>query len=597
MEFEACFQYPIDAGKLLLKKARIRRTLKENLQSPIKKRIAVLGGSTTKEVVDQLELFLLFHGIEPEFYESEYDQFWQDAVFGNERLDAFSPDIVYLHTSWRNIPELPTLGESEAAIEEKLAGCLSHFEQAWRTLEEKFSCPIIQNNFDRPNYRLLGNRDVWDFHGRSNFISRLNQRLYQYAAEHRNFYINDLDFLAADFGLSQWSDPFYWHMYKYAMHLNAIPLLASSVASIIKAIFGKNKKALVLDLDNTLWGGVIGDDGQEGIAIGPEVPEGQVFSEFQGYCKALKGLGVVLMVNSKNEPENALLGLNHPDGTLRPEDFVAIKANWQPKNLNTRELAQELQLGADSFVFMDDNPAEREIVQKDIPGIAVPQPQRPEEYIRFLDRGGYFETTAISAEDGKKTEMYRANGERARQMSACASFEEYLESLAMVADIHPFDSISVSRLAQLTNKSNQFNLTTLRCTEEDISEMKDSDRYITLQGSLQDKFGDNGIVSVVAGEILGAELHIRLWLMSCRVLKRGMEDAMMEKLVSLAREAGLERIVGYYYPTAKNAMVKEFYLPYGFTVSGEAEREGTRWSLDLDKFTLPKHYIGHKTNG
>ena len=312
----------------------------------------------------------------------------------------------------------------------------------------------------------------------------------------------------------------------------------------------------------------------------------------QSYCKALKSLGVILAVNSKNEEENARLGLMHPDGILRPEDFVAIKANWKPKDENIRQLALELNLGADSFVFADDNPAEREIVEMQVPGVDVPALTSVDRYIEVIDHGGFFETTTLSEEDLKKTELYRANSQRMQEVQAFASYEEYLDSLQMQATIKSFDAISISRIAQLTNKSNQFNLTTLRCNEDEIRAMQtQNDSWVTLQGRLEDKFGDNGIVSVVAGEILDSELHMRLWLMSCRVLKRGMEDAMMEKVIEVAQQRGIRRIFGYYYPTAKNAMVQNFYLAYGFRCTHSTESGNSVWELEVDAYTHKNLHI------
>lgn len=594
MEYDEYFQYPIDSVKLLAKKKRIKRYFNENLKNPIRKKIAILGGSTTDEVVDQMELFLLKNGISAEFYQSEYNQYWQDAMFGNEVLDVFQPDVIYIHTSWRNILNFPVIGDDAETVQAKLTETYHHFEIAWNRLREKFSCPIIQNNFERPDHRLMGNRDIWDPCGKSNFISQLNQKFYKFAAKNRDFYINDIDYLAADFGLTKWNDAFYYHMYKYAMHLNAIPLVANNVVHIIKSLYGKNKKVLALDLDNTLWGGVIGDDGQEGIAIGQETPEGQVFAEFQKYCKSLKDIGVILAVNSKNEESNALLGLNHPSGILRPNDFVSIKANWQPKDANIVNIAADLNLGVDSFVFVDDNPMERDIVKTQIRGVAVPAIEDAEHYIEVVDHEGYFETTVISDEDLKKTEMYHANKQREAQQQSYSDYGEYLDSLQMVATIQPFDDVAVSRIAQLTNKSNQFNLTTLRCSEDDIRHMKDSPDYITLLGSLADKFGDNGIVAITSGEILADELHIRLWLMSCRVLKRGMEDAMMESLVALCKARNVKRLIGYYYPTAKNAMVKTFYEPYGFVLQEENDRGDSKWMLDIENYISQKNHIAVK---
>ena len=579
-----CFNYPLDSKMLLRKKIRIKRELLGSNATFIEKRIAVLGGSTTNEIVDQLELFLLNYGIKPIFYQSEYAQYWQDAMFSNEELDNFKPDIVYVHTNWRNIAIFPTTASTKEEVDDLLENTFNHFVVMWDKLMERFQCPIIQDNFDRPAWRLLGNRDIYDYRGRTNFIFRLNQKLYQYADNHKAFFVNDVDYLAASYGLDTWSNPLYWHMYKYSLCLDAIPYLAKSVADIIKSIYGKNKKVLVCDLDNTLWGGVVGDDGVEGIQVGPEVPIGQVYSEFQQYVKELKSIGVLLAVNSKNDRDNALAGLNHPDGLLTPDDFVSIKANWENKDLNMQTIAVELNLGVDSFVFIDDNPTEREIIKQSGFGIAVPLMDKVENYTKAVDKNGYFEVTSLSADDLSRVEMYKANAKRVQLQENAGNYEDFLKSLNMKATIRGFEPIYIQRIAQLTNKSNQFNLTTLRCSESDINKMQASDDYICLYGKLEDKFGDNGVVSIVAGQIENKELHMRLWLMSCRVLKRGMEDAMLDTLVQDAKSCELETIIGYYYPTPKNNMVREFYKRMGFYLVSEDEKGNTIWKLDLSSY-------------
>lgn len=557
----------------------------------IYKKIAILGGSTTNEIADQLELFLLHYGIKAEFYQSDYGQYWQDSIFGNHHLEAFRPDLIYIHTSWRNIRQFPTVINTKEEVEDMVEKEYQYFESMWLALDQRMHCPIIQNNFDRPNYRLMGNRDIWDYRGRSNYISRLNQKFYSYAQIHDNFYINDLEFIAQDFGLAEWGNSRYWHMYKYAMCFNAIPYVADSIAKIIKSLYGKNKKVLAVDLDNTLWGGIVGDDGVEGIQIGQEMPKGQVFYEFQNYLKDLQQIGVVLAVDSKNEVENALAGLNHPDGILKPDDFVKIMANWEPKDHNLVVMANDLSLGIDSFVFVDDNPAERELVSAQLPEIAVPEMDRAENYICILDHEGFFETTVLSKEDINKTEKYRAKSEAKQQMALFKSYEEYLQSLQMKAVIEDFKPINIQRIAQLTNKSNQFNLTTLRCSEDDIREMQKNDHYICLCARLFDKFGDHGLVIVTVGEIIGVELHIKLLLMSCRVLKRGLEDMIMNAIVNMAKEKGLEKMMGYYYPTVKNNMVKMFYSDMGFQKKSEDERGNTVWEIELKKYVPKKTFI------
>lgn len=597
-------EYPFD-GELILKKSKkLKRALLESRTDFLEKKIAVLGGSTTHDIIRILELFLLDQGIRPVFYESEYAQYWQDVMFDNPRLAAFMPDLIFIHTSNRNIASYPSIRDQEEQVEALLSEQYGHFQAMWEKIESVYRCPVIQNNFEYPFYRLFGNQDQVYLQGRSRFVNRLNDLFYRYALEHENFYIHDINYLSASYGLDRWADPFYWHMYKYACCMQAIPAFAFNLSNMIKAVFGKNKKGLSLDLDNTLWGGIVGDDGPENLEIGQETSMGQVFAEFQTYVKAHKDIGVMLTVNSKNEEENALAGLAHPDGVLKPEDFVLIRANWEPKSKNLEETAAELNILPESFVFVDDNPAEREIVKSQVPGVAVPEIGTPEQYIRVLDHSGFFEVTNLSEDDRKRNDMYRANAERKRQQAAFGDYREYLLSLEMQAQIKPFEPMVMARVAQLTNKSNQFNLTTRRYTQGEIEAFAADERYVTRFGRLSDKFGDNGVVSVVIGrkgsledreayrqnklpeEDTGRDvLHLELWLMSCRVLKRDMECAMMDSVVEACRECGIGTIMGYYYPTAKNAMVKDFYRTMGFEKTEETDTGVTVW-----RFEIPADY-------
>ena len=575
-------EYPFDSELILKKSKKMKKLLQSEGSGRIKKNIAVLGGSTTHDIVRILELFLLNHGIEPVFYESEFGQYWEDAVFGNEALTAFSPDIIYFHTSNRNITFWPEMGCSARDTGKQLDRQFEHFKEAWEKAKERWKCPIIQNNMEYPFYRLLGNQDCVMEAGRTAFVNRLNARFAEYAGGHEDFFINDINYQSAVFGLDAWSDPFYWHMYKYALNLKAVPWLSHNIANIIKSIYGKNKKSLVLDLDNTLWGGVVGDDGVENLELGPETSMGQVFAEFQNYVKHLKDIGVVLNIDSKNEEENALAGLNHPDGILKPEDFIVIKANWEQKDQNILKISNELNVLPDSLVFVDDNPAERDIVRLNGQGASVPEIGTPEQYIRVLDHNGYFEVTSLSEDDQKRNEMYRANAMRAQQQESFADYGQYLDSLDMHAVILPFESFYMARIAQLTNKSNQFNLTTRRYTQSEIEKAARDSSKITLYGKLTDKFGDNGVVSVVIGHVEGKTLHIDLWLMSCRVLKRDMEYAMMDELVNVCRQRGIQYIYGYYYPTAKNGMVRNFYHLQGFE-EVENRNGNTIWRFSISE--------------
>ncbi len=578
-------KYPFCADEIISSKRRLLRTLRENLpKTAVPLKIAVLGGYTTSDIVKILELFLLDRGINPTFYESEYAQYFTDAVFPNETLSAFKPDIVFICTSYRNLEEKPAVLEDESSVLEKIEREYARFEKMWESVFEKFSCTIIQNNFELPPERLLGNRETGCAFGMADFIARLNLRLSDYAKSHKNFYIHDVNYLSASYGLKQWHELRHWNLYKYAMSVSAIPEFSYSLANIICSIMGKNKKVLALDLDNTLWGGVIGDDGKAGIEIGKETSEGQSFLRLQEYIKSFKDIGVLLTVCSKNDPENALEGLSHPDGVLRPEDFACIKANWDEKWRNLEQTAAELNLLPESFVFLDDNPAEREIVRAQLPEVTVLDFSDPDECINVLSGCGFFEVTTLSADDAGRNEMYRQNAERAAQEKKFSSYEEFLESLEMRAEIGGFDPVHIPRITQLTNKSNQFNLTTRRFTQSEIEQIASDGEHICLCGRLCDKFGDNGIVSVVIGKIDGEKLHIDLWLMSCRVLKRGMEYAMLNALAECAKSRGLSEIFGYYYPTKKNGMVRELYREFGFQKVSEDEGQNTVWRLAVDDF-------------
>lgn len=577
--------FPFDGKDIIRRRLALRKQLLADGCVRVKKRIAVLGGSTTNHIVSALELFLLNFGIEPEFYLSEYNKFYEDAVFGNPELDSFDPDVIYIHTTSRNLTMLPeSPAETAETVEQKLNDQFAYFKQVWDSLKQHFSCPVIQNNFELPLFRRTGSYDGWSTAGHAAFIQRMNVMLSDYARNTRGLYIHDINYLSAVCGLANWHDAEAWYLYKYAMSTNVIPDFAYSLACIIKSIYGKNHKVIDLDLDNTLWGGVIGDDGQEGIEIGLETAVGQAFSEFQSFIKGYKDYGVLLAVCSKNDEENALLGLNHPCGVLKSTDFVSIKANWEPKDRNIAETAADLSLGLDSFVFIDDNPAECAIIEGQLPMVQTINLSTVHEAMYKLTRSGFFEVTAVSDDDMHRSEMYAANAQRAAQLRSFESYEDYLLSLDMHAVICGFEPVYIQRITQLTNKSNQFNLTTRRYNEDEIQKVSTSPDHICICGRLLDKFGDNGIVSVVIGRCRNRELDIELWLMSCRVLKRDMELAMLDELVRRAKDKGITRINGFYYKTHKNSMVAELYSSFGFTLDKKLDNGDSEWHLDIEGY-------------
>lgn len=594
LDLHKIFTYPYDNDLLMRKQKSIRRKLLAREHGGyIDKRIAILCGSTTDDIKNILELFLLDAGIRPQFYQSEYNKYYEDAVFGNSELDEFQPEIIVVFTSVVNILECPALGDSSNVVRDKHDAEMRRFSQIWEKLSVRYPAAIIiQNNIDLSYETGLGNLDAVESYGMTRFIELLNRSFSDYAATHDNFYLHDLHGLAARIGLSKWHDRFQYYAYKLAMSYDVIPDVSLSLAKIIKGILGKNKKCLVLDLDNTLWGGIIGDDGMENIEIGHETPTAEAYTAFQQYVLGLKARGVILAVCSKNEEDVAKTGFDHPDSVLHVDDFVSFRANWEPKNRNIQAIAEEINIGTDSLVFIDDNPAERQIVRDTMPEVAVPEvdPVDVFSYIRAIEGGGYFEPVTISEDDRKRNASYMENKQRRELAGSMESYDDFLQSLQMEAEIAPFRPMYFDRIAQLTNKSNQFNLTTRRYTRADIEQMANEPQYITLYGRLTDKFGDNGLVSVVIGEKIGDEVHILLWLMSCRVLKRGMEQMMLDVLAERAAADGCKELIGYYYKTVKNKMVSDLYATFGFEKITQ-EGDDTVWKLSLDAYQKQGKFI------
>lgn len=582
--------YPFDSEVILRKKRSIKKELllKNNL---VEKNIAILGGSTTSEIKNILELFLLKNGIQPNFYESEYNKYYEDALFGNAVLDKFNPDVVYIHTTNQNIIKYPELKDSEEDIKILLNNEIQRYKSIWSSLA-KYDCSIIQNNFDYTIDRSLGNLDCYDIHGKTYFINQLNSEFSKEAREIKNLYINDINYLSSYIGLQNWFDKSLWHQAKYAHSFDSIPELAFNISKIINAIFGKTKKCLVLDLDNTCWGGVIGDDGLDGIHIGTETAIAESYTKFQQYVKELKQRGITLAVCSKNDFKNAKEGFEHPESVLMFDDFTSFKANWDPKHQNIIDIAKEINIGIDSLVFIDDNPVERDIVISQVPTVAVPNVGDDViHFIDYIDRNGYFEPISLLVDDINRNKYYEDNKKRAQEQSTFKSYDEFLVSLNMFADIKSFSSIYLDRITQLTNKTNQYNLTTKRYTVGEIENVASNDDYIKIYGKLTDKYGDNGLIAIVIGSIKEKQCHIDLWLMSCRVLKRDMEFAMLDELVRQCKEKNISEIIGYYYKSAKNSMVSDLYEKFGFILS-KTNNEDTIWKLDISNYENKNKFIG-----
>ncbi len=577
---------------LLRKRKKLRRELLENPHlRPV--RIAVLGGTTTGELVDLLELLLLSEGLTPTFYQSEYNRFYEDAVLQPEQIKSFRPDLVYIHTHYRNVSQLPSVACSETEFQDFLHSELTRFQQIWSSLEANVGCQMVQNNFEQPPFPTLGNLDAVVYGGQTRYFAELNLQFAKAASSSRKLLIQDLHSLAGYVGLKHWFDWPRWFSYKILTTPEANLEIAKSLAGMIGVLMGRTKKCLVLDLDNTLWGGVIGDDGPDKIQIGKETAVAEAYTAFQQYCLKLRERGILLAVCSKNNEEIAREGFAHPDSILKPEHFSAFRINWEPKHENIKAIAEELNLGLDSFVFIDDNPAERAIVAAQLPSVAVPDiGSEIALYPSIIQSFRYFEAVSLSKEDLLRAETYTANVARALQKSKFANYGEYLDSLQMVAEIEPLRPVYLERATQLINKSNQFNLTTRRYPFAEVERVSLSPDFIALYGKLTDTFGDNGLVSVVIGRLHSEDVHLDLWIMSCRVLKRDMELAMLDALARHARKASAKRILGYYSRTPKNAMVEDHYAKLGFELLSAAEDgSASMWSLDVLSYTPRNTHI------
>jgi FkbH-like protein len=578
------FEYPIDSNLILRKKKKIKRDLSRDQKFLCNIKIAILGGSTTSEIADILELFLMNNGIKPSIYQSDYNKFYEDAVFGNKYLDNFKPDIIYIHTSVVNIEKFPVFSNKIEEIEDMINNEASKYKSIWRSISKKNNCLIIQNNFDYPIDRSLGNLDSYSPFGKTNFLNKINLKLSSYASNYENVFINDINYLSSYLGLQNWFDKTLWHTAKYAMSMGAIPELAFNISKIVNAILGQSKKCLVLDLDNTCWGGVIGEDDLDGISLGNESSIGESFINFQKYVKELKNRGILVAVSSKNDHDTAVKGFSHPNTVLLLDDFSSFKANWENKDINIKNISKELNIGLDALVFIDDNPIERNLIISNIKEVSVPNiGKNITEYINHIDKNGFFETVSLSKDDLNRGEYYIQNKKRNDTKAEYKSYEDYLISLKMSANISTFNKISLNRITQLVNKTNQFNLTTKRLNYSQILSISKKDNYIKLFGDLKDKFGDNGIVSVIIGRLEKKICYIDLFLMSCRVLKRNLEHAMIDELVKNCMNSGILLIKAHYFKTDKNEMVNNLYDELNFELVNKTFDKSV-WQLEVSNY-------------
>jgi FkbH-like protein len=551
-------------------------------------KIAVLGGFTTHQLVSLLELFLSVGRVGAEIYEAEYGALRQEILDPDSGLYRSRPDFVFIATTWRDLGHRPELSDDRAEVRRKVEAEAADWTSLWGLAHGQLGCQIIQNNFDAPPWRALGNLEARHPAGFGRYIALVNHALQDAAPPYVT--IHDVDHLAAAWGRWKWGDERFYHQAKLPCSPEHLVDYAHSLASLILAQLGLGKKCLVLDLDNTLWGGVIGDDGLGGIRIGQGDPESEAFAAFQHYAKELCRRGVILAVCSKNTDSLAReVFEKHPEMVLRLDDISCFMANWNDKATNLGQIAERLNIGLNSLVFVDDNPAERSIVRRLRPEVAVPElPEDPAYYIQALERYRYFQAVAVSTEDLKRTEFYRADAARQAVESSAEDLNAFLQSLGLIARVGPIVPATLERCVQLINRSNQFNLTTRRHSNADVLRMMDDPSWVTRAISVRDRFGDHGLISVLLAQVEANALVIDTWLMSCRVLKRGIEHFLLNHLVVLAKELGLRRLLGEYVPTAKNVLVRDHYTSLGFTRIGGDDTGHTRWELEIDDDWQPR---------
>lgn len=549
-------------------------------------KIAVLGSYSIQHFVSVLRFLLHEEGIDANIYEGEYDGILMDVLNEDSELYEFKPSMVILLPSIKDIKEFPALGSDTETIEQLTDKQVQLYHGIWSKLESSLGCQILQANFVLPIERALGNLESNYEYSRSFYYKRINANLEMKRGS--NVTILDMDYWAAVVGKINWFDNSSYYLSKTGYRMDYIGIAAETFVKQILALTGKVKKCLVLDLDNTLWGGVVGDDGCMGIQLDPNNAIGEAYRAFQQYVLQLKERGVILAVCSKNEEDIAKEPFEKNDKMiLKLDDISCFVANWEDKAGNIRNIASKLNIGVDSLVFFDDNPAEREIVKKFVPEVLVVDvPEDPADYVQALSLCMPFEWGQLTGEDFKRTQSYLQNSKRQELESSFVNYDEYLQALDMVGSVEEIDEYSKERFAQLINKSNQFNLRTIRYTEAAIEQMMQDENTKLLAVSLKDKFSDYGIISCIILKKDGEECFADTWVMSCRVLKRGVEEFAFSHVCDAARAMGCTRLVGEYIPTAKNRMVKDFYPGLGFEELSE-----NKYVYDLTKEYNKKIWI------
>ena len=548
--------------------------------------LAILSNGTTSLLAPALVATGLRYGIDLQVIEGRFDQAMHVAKARDPLLQTASPDGILVAIDHRGIPGLDgglTVDEDTAVAE-----AIGHLAGICRGLRSQTSATLYVQNVACPPYPMFGSLD--------RRVSGTQRRRIERVAIGLNHLLDelpgvllDVDGIVRTVGSKHWFDEREWHVAKLPFSQEFVPLYADHLLRLVAASTGMARKCLVLDLDNTLWGGVVGDDGMHGLVLGQGDAVGEAFLAVQRAAGWLHSRGVLLAVCSKNDDAVARAAFrDHPDMLLRLEDIAVFQANWHDKATNLRAIATALSIGPAALVLLDDNPAERALVRSELPEVAVPElPADPAGYPAVLLAAGYFEALGFTTEDRARAGHYRADAQRAALATSCVDMDAYLQSLEMTIHFAPFDVVGRARIAQLTNRSNQFNLTTRRRDEAALSALESRADAFTLQIRLADRFGDNGMIGVVICTAAGTDWVIDTWLMSCRVLNRRVEEAVLDVLATSGRARGVTRLVGLYIPTDRNGMVRDHYARLGFEPAG-TEHGADRWHLGLADYVPRK---------
>jgi FkbH-like protein len=546
-------------------------------------RLAVLSNSTIDLVVPALVASAARHGIALEVIQPSYDQVAQEALTPDSKVNSSKPDAVLLAIDYRALPLKISPSDADAASA-TVQAAIGYLQALRDGIKANSNAVCIFQSFAPPAETLFGSLDRALKGTRRNLLDEINRELADFVLASGDVLL-DVAGIAETVGLAEWHNTQLWNMAKFSFSDELIPFYADHVARTVGAIRGKSRKALILDLDNTVWGGVIGDDGLDGIQIAQGDARGEAHLAVQQLALDLRQRGIVLAVSSKNTDEVAREPFEkHPEMLLKLDHIAVFQANWNDKATNIQAIADELSLGLDAMVFLDDNPAERGLVRKLLPQVAVPElPEEPAYYARTLAAAGYFEAVAFAGEDLKRAGFYQDNAKRATLQKQVGGVDAYLASLDMTITFQPFDATGRARIVQLINKSNQYNLTTRRYTDPEVAAAEADAEVFTLQVRLADIFGDNGMISVVICRCAEPGVwDIDTWLMSCRVLGRKVEHMVLREMLEHARAAGIHTLNGTYRPTEKNKLVIDHYAKLGFAKVLEEETGLTRWELVVD---------------